>query len=190
MHFGKDFSVLRHVLLIQRTYNNCGEAPCPHPPPTHVVKRVRENLCMPSNPAWQYLLHWRRLGLRYSFSMHPINVPVKQTGEWVAPSSSTKEKKVEFSKSSLTMSSLDISHASTARNPKALTTAESHSFAALEEKDPAPSNNPPEATGTSTQGMDSGCSTNPSEWKRASSHPGEQGVNPSLPDLGEREKAK
>ena len=59
------------------------------------------------------------------------------------------------------MSTLGTSR--TAGNPKAPTTVESNSFVVLEEKDPAPYNNPLEATGISTLGKDSGCSTNPVE---------------------------
>ena len=98
-----------------------------------------------------------------------------------------KSGKYNCKPSSLTVSSLGASHTSIARNPKAPTTAEYNPFAALEEKNPAPSNNPLEATGTSTQGKSLECSTDPVDTSKASSLPEQQGVTPSLPDPREEE---
>ena len=65
-----------------------------------------------------------------------------------------------------TVSSTGASRRFTARGPNAPTTAETHQFSALEDKDPAPSN---DQLGTSG----------------ASSHPSEKSETPSLPNPGE-----
>lgn len=41
-----------------RAYSDCGEAPCPHHPLTHAVKRVRQNILPTEQPRAMHLLKY------------------------------------------------------------------------------------------------------------------------------------